>query len=222
MMASGISKETALKTLYVVDIDGLVHTGLANIPPHQRPFARTLDGVKNSHISLLETIEKVRPTALIGVSAQHGVFNEQVVTTMARYTERPIIFPLSNPTAKSEAHPTDLLTWTKNKAIVATGSPFPDVPVSQCNNVYVFPGVGLGVVASGAREVTDRMFYRAAEILSHHSPMLKSPSGSLFPPFEALREITREIALGVIEVAQEEGVAPKKTTDLAMWSPHYN
>ncbi len=227
MVASGIPKETALNTLYVVDIDGLVHSGLPNIPPHQRPFARalegarTLQGTQSSPITLLETIEKIRPTVLIGVSAQHGVFNEQVVTTMARYTERPIIFPLSNPTSKSEAHPADLLTWTHNKAIVATGSPFPDVPVSQCNNVYIFPGVGLGVVASGAREVTDRMFFRAAEILSQYSPMLKSPSGSLFPPFEELRAITREIALGVIQVAQDEGVATKKAADLAMWSPHY-
>ncbi len=230
MVNAGIPKERALKTIYVVDVDGLIHMGLPNIPPHQRPFARDAE---NRPLNLLETIKAVHPTVLIGVSAQSGAFNEEVLTAMARYTERPIVFPLSNPTSKCEAHPNDILAWTKGKAIIGTGSPFSDVtyqeaaiPIAQCNNVYIFPGVGLGVVACGAKEVTEKMFYKAAEILSQYSPMLKSPSGSLFPPFENLREISREIAIGVIEVAQEEGLAPKanptKLVDAAMWTPSYD
>ncbi|MGH2637979.1 MAG: oxaloacetate-decarboxylating malate dehydrogenase, partial [Rhabdochlamydiaceae bacterium] len=234
MVNAGTPKEKALKTIYVVDIDGLVHIGLPNIPPHQRPFARTLEEVGGHHpMTLLDTVKAVHPTVLIGVSAQNGVFNEDVLTTMARYTERPIIFPLSNPLSKSEAHPTDILTCTKGKAIIATGSPFKDVtyqgrtiPIAQCNNVYIFPGIGLGVVASGAKEVTEKMFYKAAEILSHHSPILKSPDETLFPPFENLRAISREIAIGVVEVAQKEGLTPKadptQLVDSIMWTPRYD
>src|SRR3569832_351686 len=230
MIASCISRDSALKAIYVVDIHGLVHTGLSDIPPHQRPFAKTSSDSKQ--IDLLATIQKVHPTVLIGVSAQSGAFTEEIITTMARYTDRPIIFPLSNPTSKSEAHPADILSWTKGKAIIATGSPFTEVMhdghlvhIPQCNNVYIYPGDGLGVVASGAREVTDKMFYKAAEILSLHSPLLKSPSGALFPPLECIRLISREIATGVIQVAQEEGLTPKadpvKLIDAVTWTPCY-
>jgi malate dehydrogenase (oxaloacetate-decarboxylating) len=229
MVSAGISKEKALQTIYVVDVDGLVHMGLPHIPPHQRPFARASE---KRQMNLLETVKAVHPTVLIGVSAQGGAFTEGVITAMARYTEKPIIFPLSNPTSKCEAHPTDILTWTHGKAIIATGSPFHDVlyqgiviPIAQCNNVNIFPGVGLGVVACGAQEVTDKMFYKAAEILSLHSPMLTSPTGSLFPPFERLRAVSREIAIGVIQVAQEEGLSPRadpaKLVDAVVWTPHY-
>lgn len=230
MVASGVSREDALKTIYVVDIHGLVHTGLPDIPPHQRPFAKPSSDSKQ--LDLLATIQKVHPTVLIGVSAQSGAFTEEVITTMARYTDRPIVFPLSNPTSKSEAHPADILNWTKGKAIIATGSPFADVmnqghlvQIPQCNNVYIYPGVGLGVVASGTPEVTEKMFYKAAEILSLHSPILKSPTGALFPSLENLRAISREIAIGVVQVAQEEGLVskadPVKLVDAVIWSPRY-
>lgn len=217
MMNAGISQEDARNTIYVVDIEGLVHKGLASIPPHQRPFARAAE---KHPLSLLETVKMVRPTVLIGVSAQSGVFTEEVVTQMALHTERPIIFPLSNPTSKCEADPADIMKWTKNKAIIATGSPFPGI--DQCNNVYIFPGVGLGVVACGAKEVIDKMFYRAAEIVSLHAT-----GNSLFPPLEKLRAISREIAIGIVKVAQKEGLArrmedPAKLVDAAMWTPDYN
>jgi malate dehydrogenase (oxaloacetate-decarboxylating) len=229
MVNAGIPREQAIQTIYVVDINGLVHAGLPNIPPHQKPFARAAE----SHpMSLLETVKAVHPTVLIGVSGQSGAFTQDVITTMARYTEKPIIFPLSNPTSKCEAHPSDILNWTQGAAIIATGSPFNEVAykgqaiaIAQCNNVYIFPGVGLGVVACGAKEVTEKMFYKAAEILSLRSPMLKNPTGSLFPPLEELRTISREIAMGVIEVAQKEGLAPKGSpaslVDATMWSPAY-
>ncbi len=147
----------------------------------------------------------------------------------------PIVFPLSNPTSKCEAHPADLLEWTKGKAIIATGSPFEEVtyqgkkfPIAQCNNVYIYPGIGLGVIACKAKEVSETMFYKAAEILSQHSPMLKTPHGTLFPSFEKLAEISREIALAVVKVAEDEGLSPKtdektrkKMIDSSIWKPAY-
>ena len=129
-----------------------------------------------------------------------------------------MIFPLSSPTSRCEANPKDLIEWTKGKAIVATGSPFAPIeyagktyPVAQCNNVYIFPGVGLGVVASHSPKVTEAMFIRAAQILSNHSPMAKDPTAGLFPKLETLRNICREIAIGVIEVAQEEGLISERS-----------
>ena len=186
-------------------------------------------------ITLLDVVKEVRPTVLIGVSAQPGAFNEEVITTMAQYVERPIIFPLSNPTSKCEAHPADLLQWTKGKAIIATGSPFEEVtyqgkrfPIAQCNNVYIYPGIGLGVIACKAKEVSETMFYKAAEILSQYSPMLHTPQGTLFPSFEKLCSISREIALAVVKVAQDEGLSPKtdektrkKMVDETIWQPVY-
>ncbi|HEY5235813.1 MAG TPA: malic enzyme-like NAD(P)-binding protein, partial [Rhabdochlamydiaceae bacterium] len=152
-----------------------------------------------------------------------------------QFVERPIIFPLSNPTSKCEAHPADLLQWTKGKAIIATGSPFEEItyqgkkfPIAQCNNVYIYPGIGLGVIACKAKEVSEKMFYKAAEILSRHSPMLHTPQGTLFPSFEKLTAISREIALAVVKAAQEEGLSPKtdeksrkKMVDETIWQPAY-
>jgi len=232
MIAAGITQEKALEQIYIIDVHGLVHLGLPNIPQHQKLFARPK---RKGQIPLLDVVKEIRPTVLIGVSAQPGVFNEEVITTMAGYVERPIIFPLSNPTSKSEAHPADLLQWTKGKAIIATGSPFEDVTyqgkkfsIAQCNNVYIYPGIGLGVIACKAKEVSETMFYKAAEILSKHSPMLKTAHGTLFPSFEKLSEISREIALAVVKVAQDEGLSKKtdektrkKMVDAAIWHPKY-
>lgn len=235
MKEEKISEEEARKAFYVIDINGLIHTGLKGITPAQMPFARKKEEVAGWGNSLLDVIEKVRPTVLIGVSTQAGAFNEQVVTAMARYVERPVIFPLSNPTSKSEAHPADLIRWTKGKAVIATGSPFDPVeyqgktyPIAQCNNVSIFPGVGLGLISCKAKRVVNRMFYKAAHILSDHSPMLRDPYGTLFPPFENLREISKEIAAGIVEVAQEEGLSPKTShkeiqamVERTMWFPKY-
>lgn len=242
MKASGISEEKAKKEIYVIDIHGLVHEGLPDIPAHQKPFARPREEVSqwktSGPITLLDVVKEVHPTVLIGVSTQGGAFTQEVITTMAQYVERPIVFPLSNPTSKCEAHPADLLQWTKGKAIIATGSPFEEVfydgkkvPIAQCNNVYIFPGVGLGVIACKAKEVSETMFYKAAEILSSHSPMLHTPQGTLFPSFEKLPLISQEIALAVIKVAQDEGLAPrtdrtdekacKKMIASTVWHPHY-
>ena len=242
MISAGITKEKALHEIYIIDINGLVHQGLPDVPSHQKLFVRTKGEIakwkvsNKSLITLLDVVKEVRPTVLIGVSAQPGVFNEEVITTMAQFVERPIIFPLSNPTSKCEAHPADLLKWTKGKAIIATGSPFEEItyqgkkfPIAQCNNVYIYPGIGLGVIACKAKEVSETMFYKAAEILSQHSPMLHTPQGTLFPSFEKLTAISREIALAVVKVAQDEGLSPKtdeksrkKMVDATIWQPVYS
>lgn len=242
LRASGVSEEKARSEIYVIDIQGLVHEDLFQIPPHQRYFARSKEEISSwthiqnpSHITLEEVVKTVKPTVLIGVSTQNGAFTETIIKEMAKGVQRPIIFPLSNPTSRCEAHPVDLLKWTEGKAIIATGSPFEEVfyegkkvPIAQCNNVYIFPGVGLGVITCKAKEVTETMFYKAAEILSAHSPLLTNPHGNLFPPFEKLRAISREIALGVIQVAEEEGLSQptdaqtrEKMVDDVMWSPVY-
>jgi malate dehydrogenase (oxaloacetate-decarboxylating) len=241
MIAAGIPEEKAKKEIYVLDVNGLVHQGMPTLPPHQKKFARSKAEIEKwkvpyrSPITLLDVVKEARPTVLIGVSTQGGAFTEEVVTAMAKYVERPIIFPLSNPTSKSEAHPADLLKWTKGKAIIATGSPFEEVfydekkiPIAQCNNVYIYPGIGLGVIACKAKKVSETMFYIAAEILSQHSPMLRTPLGTLFPSFEKLSSISKEIALAVIKVAQDEGLSPitdektrKKMIEAATWQPRY-
>jgi malate dehydrogenase (oxaloacetate-decarboxylating) len=242
MLEDKIPLDAAKKAFYVVDVKGLVHTGQKEISEGQRPFARTKEECVSwklfapPNISLSDVVSNVRPHVLIGVSTQGSAFNEEIVTTMAKYVSRPVIFPLSNPTSKSEANPSDLLQWTKGKAIIATGSPFDSVtyndthyPIPQCNNVSIFPGVGLGVIACKAKKVSNRMFLKAAEVLSDQAPILHDPHGSLFPPFEQLREVSRKIAIAVVSVAQEEGLCPKisaeKTEEVvvqSMWFPHYN
>ncbi len=226
MVQQGIKLEEAKKAFYIVDIQGLVHKQQEGIPAHHLPFAREADEIVKwafediKKISLLEVVKAARPTILIGVSAQAGAFTEEVIKTMAQYVARPVIIPLSNPTSKSEAHPADLIVWTKGKAIIATGSPFDPVlyngntyHIAQCNNVSIFPGIGLGLVACKSKKVTDAMFYKAADILSQHSPMLHDPFGTLFPPVESVRKISQQIAEAVVQIAQEEGLAPKTSPE---------
>ena len=154
---------------------------------------------------------------------------------MARKVERPIIFPLSNPTSKSEATSEDLTRWTEGRALVATGSPFAPVnydgriiPTAQCNNVYIFPAIGLGVVASRARRVTDAMLLAAARTLAADSPAIGDPSASLLPPLTDLRRVAGEIAVAVGIAAQKDAVAPQMTIDkvrarvtATQWTPDY-
>jgi malate dehydrogenase (oxaloacetate-decarboxylating) len=154
---------------------------------------------------------------------------------MASHVARPIIFPLSNPTSKSEARPFDLINWTEGRAIVATGSPFPAVEyddhlirTGQCNNVYIFPGVGLGVIVAKARRVTDSMFVAAARALAELSPVHTDPTASLFPALADVRKVSRHVALAVALEAAREGVAEiisedalRQRIDTKMWTPRY-
>jgi malate dehydrogenase (oxaloacetate-decarboxylating) len=241
LQETGIGEEEARGHFYIIDREGLLHTRLTSMDPQQTRFARTHAQLESwsvrdpLRISLLEVIRHARPTILIGVSAQAGAFSEEVVRTMAAFSPRPVFLPLSNPNSRCEAHPEQLIRWTEGRAIIATGSPFApvryqgqEIPIAQCNNVYIFPGVGLGAIASGAARVTHKMFLRAASVLSDHSPLLAHSSGALFPPFSLLRNVSRTIGAAVAAVAEEEGVCPKRSPeererliDEALWFPSY-
>jgi malate dehydrogenase (oxaloacetate-decarboxylating) len=180
-------------------------------------------------------IGKIEATILIGLSTACGAFSEPIVRDMARKAERPIIFPLSNPTSKSEAKAEDLIRWTDGHALVATGSPFAPVtyrgrtiPIAQCNNVFIFPAMGLALVASGARRVTNAMMLAAARELGANSPALKDSSASLLPRLTDIRRVAAEIAIAVGMEAQKEGLAPTLSEDelrqrvtAAQWIPAY-
>ncbi|CCB89101.1 NAD-dependent malic enzyme [Simkania negevensis] len=240
MVKDGMSEEDAKSRIFVLGRNGLAHTkseGLDDLKKRYAQEAIVIEkwGVKNmQNISLHETIEHAKPTILIGTSAQPGSFTEELVVEMKKHVARPIIFPLSNPTSKSEALPEDLMKWTRGQALIATGSPFPPVEfegkkytIGQCNNVFIFPGVGLGVIATGAKRVTDNMFLRAAEVLSRFAPILNNPFGSLFPRIKQLPVISKTIATEVGKVAIEEGVCDhppedvEKAVEKAYWQPKY-
>lgn len=240
MMAEGTTEPEAHAPLWLVDSQGLVHTGRPRIDPFKQKYAQPLERTLQwkptgpACLSFSDVVKNVRPTILIGTSAQPGAFTEEIIREMAKHVARPVIFPLSNPTSKSEATPSDLINWTEGRALVATGSPYPAVvygnrviQIGQCNNSFVFPGVGLGVLASGARRVTDAMFVAAARVLSEFAPALHNLEGPLYPPLEKVRDISFKVALEVAREAQRSGLAEvrsdqlEKTVRERMWQPHY-
>ena len=186
-------------------------------------------------IDLLDVVSNARPTTLIGVSGQPATFTEEIVRAMAANVARPVIFPLSNPTSRSEATPQDLMAWTDERAVIGTGSPFPPVmrhgkamAVDQTNNAYIFPGVGLGVLAMNARRVTDSMFMAAAKALAGASPAARDPEDTLLPSVSRLREVAEVVGNAVAKQAQLDGVAePLDDQQIAdavratMWQPVY-
>lgn len=237
----GVAPEQAKQSLWLVDSQGLVHDQRTKVERFKQKYAQPLQRTSDwtvddrARISFADVVRNVRPTILIGTSAQPGAFTEQIIRSMAEHVERPIVFPLSNPTSKSEAIPADIIAWTGGRALVATGSPFPPVPhngreinIGQCNNSFVFPGVGLGVIASGARRVTNEMFVAAARVLSEFSPALQDRDASLYPPLESVREISRRVAFAVGTEAQAAGLAAptsaevlKQNISAKMWQLHY-
>ncbi len=241
MVDDGVPEAAARTSIWLVDSQGLVHDARPNLDPFKQKYAQPIERTRDwqvadkSKISFAEAIAHVQPTILIGTSAQPGAFTENIVCEMAKYVERPVIFPLSNPTSKSEATPADLIAWTNGRALVATGSPFAPVPyhgrtieIGQCNNSFIFPGVGLGVIASGARRVTDSMFTAAAKVLSEFSPTTNGRDAALYPPLEQVRDVSRAVALAVGLEAQRSGLAEVTTLDVLkervkekMWKPHY-
>jgi malate dehydrogenase (oxaloacetate-decarboxylating) len=241
MIDDGISDKEARARFWVIDKDGLLDSNRRDLSDAQRTYARDSDEVKNwsrnSHgqIGLSEAIAQLHATILIGLSTVKGIFSESVVREMAKTTERPIIFPLSNPTSRSEAEPADLIEWTEGRALVATGSPFAPVKyggrsidIAQCNNVFIFPAVGLGLLASKARRVSDRMMMAAAKALGDQSPALKDPAASLLPNVRTIRDIAREVAYAVAAQAHDEGLAPEFSKEKgrqavaeSQWTPEY-
>ena len=222
MKDAGLSEAEARSRVYAVDKDGLLVEGMTGIRPPQEPFVQPRSAIATwkyeaeDHISLLDVVRNAKPTALIGVSGQAGAFTEDVIRAMAGSVERPVIFPLSNPTSRSEATPEDLLKWTEGRALIGTGSPFAavtwkghQVPVDQTNNSYIFPGIGLGILSIGARRVTDRMFMAAAKCLAGLSPSRGGKSGRLMPPVSELRSVSFTVAKAVARQAIDDGVAER-------------
>jgi malate dehydrogenase (oxaloacetate-decarboxylating) len=221
MQTEGVAAADAKQSIWLVDSKGLVHDGRALDEPFKQKYVQPIGRTatwqidKSAEIAFADVVGNVRPTILIGCSAQTGAFSEPIVREMAKHAERPIIFPLSNPTSKSEATPNDLFKWTNDRALVATGSPFPAVETSggvvgigQCNNSFIFPGVGLGVIASRARRVTDEMFVAAARVLSRFAPAARDENAPLYPPLERVRDISHSVALAVALEAQKSDLAP--------------
>lgn len=242
MKREGLSEEEALSRLWLVDSRGLVHDSREDLEPFKQKYARPFEELSKwsrihaSRVCFEEVVHNVHPTVLLGTSAQPGAFSEEVVREMARHVPRPIIFPLSNPTTKCEATPKSLLCWTEGRALIATGSPFAPVAMNdrtvsfgQCNNSFIFPGVGLGVLASGARRVSNEMFLAAALALADLSPALADARQPLYPPLERVREVSHKVALAVAIEAQRSGLAEKTSRDelelrivAQTWSPDHD
>jgi malate dehydrogenase (oxaloacetate-decarboxylating) len=241
MVEEGLSEKEARARFWIVDKRGLLDSDRRDLSDEQKTYARDRNELtgwpRNQHnqIGLPEVIRQIDVTVLIGLSTVKGIFSESIVREMAKKTERPIIFPLSNPTSHSEAEPSNLMAWTEGRALVATGSPFSPVKydgktieIAQCNNVFIFPAVGLGLVASKARRVTDKMMLAGAKALGAHSPALKDPAASLLPSVSRIREVAVEIAYAVALQAQAEGLAPASEPEAlrrevveSQWSPEY-
>jgi malate dehydrogenase (oxaloacetate-decarboxylating) len=241
MMNQGLSEKEARNNFYLVDRNGLLLDDMEGLLPFQQPFAKHAANIKEwglsegAPVTLGDVIQHAKPTILLGVSGQPNQFSEPMVKAMASYCDRPIIFPLSNPTSRSEAIPDDLLTWTNGKALVATGSPFDPVEINgksidiaQSNNSYIFPGVGLAVVAGKAKRVTNTMMMAAALALGELAPATKTGEGRLLPELSTIREVSRHIAKAVIKKGIEEGHIEHKSDEViedaieeTMWKPVY-
>lgn len=241
MIDDGLSEAEARRRFYAVDRDGLLVEGMNNIHDGQRFLLRSREDIANwtlrdaNRINLIDVIENAKPTVLIGVSGQPGAFTEEIARAMAKNVSRPVIFPLSNPTSRSEAIPQKLIEWTEGRALVGTGSPYPaatyngrTIPIDQTNNSYIFPGVGLGVLASAATRITDTMFMASAKALAALSPARTDRTARLLPPVKDLREVSAKVALAVGKQAQIDGVAPACSEEelearirAFMWVPLY-
>ncbi|MDO8954631.1 MAG: NAD-dependent malic enzyme [Gammaproteobacteria bacterium] len=241
LMEDGLSEAQARSHFYLVDRNGLLTEDMSDLQSFQAPFRQSRANLANwscedkANISLLDVIKNAKPTVLIGVSGQTGHFTENIIREMAKHCKRPIIFPLSNPTVKAEAIPEDLLKWTNGTALIGTGSPFPDVikngkpfRIDQTNNSYIFPGMGLGLIAGKIPRISNEMFMAAAKALADCSPAKDDPNANLLPPLTDIREISMKIAIAVIKQAIKEGhlsvMSDEEIIHLilaAMWTPQY-
>ncbi len=242
MVSEGISDEQARSQVYMVDRWGLLQEGMPNLLDFQQRLVQKSTNTtdwsaeeEGTGYSLLDVIRNAKPTVLIGVSGAPGLFSESVIKEMHAHCQKPIVFPLSNPTSRVEATPNDILRWTNGEALVATGSPFDPVviegtsyPIAQCNNSYIFPGIGLGVLAVKAKRVTDEMLMESSRALATCSPLAINGQGALLPPLEEIHLVSKKIAFAVAKKAIEQGVA-LEITDEALnhkieqqfWQPVY-
>ena len=240
MRKEGLSENEAKQRIYMVDRHGLLTTDSEDLHDFQHELARDHEEAirwleESGQVSLLGVMKHVKPTVLVGVSGQFNLFTEPVIREMSAHVERPIVFPLSNPTSLAEATPKDVIEWSEGRAIVATGSPFDSVEhegrthsIAQCNNSYIFPGVGLGVVASRAKRMTENMLIAASEALADSSPKANEPNQGLLPPLDEIRDLSKVIARRVGRQAMRDGVAPEgnelaldRAIDDNFWEPKY-
>jgi len=241
LVREGLSPEDAIDRFWCVDRHGLITTAMTQpLGEYQAMYARPAGECKNWHrggdgdgIGLAEVVRRVNPTMLIGTSTVPGSFTEAIVKDMAAHVERPILFALSNPAARAEANPADLITWTDGRALVATGSPFAPITykgvtyaVAQVNNAMLYPGLGLGAIVARAGRISDGMFGAAAGAVSS-LVAVRQPGASLLPHIDDLRSVSATVALAVVEAAEAEGLAAVKAGDIvqqvqdAMWQPEY-
>ena len=235
MVVDGLSEEEAYKRFFMVDKQGLLFDDMDDLTPEQRPFAKKRSDFANADqlTDLLEVVKTVKPTILVGTSTQPGTFTKEVVEAMCENTERPVIFPLSNPTKLAEATAKDLIEWSNGKAFVATGIPSGDIEyngvtyvIGQANNALIYPGLGLGMLASEASLLTDEMIGAAAHALSGIVDITK-PGAPVLPPFKYVAEVSLKVATAVAKKAQEQGLARAAEQDLEKavrefrWTPKY-
>ncbi|EPC01766.1 malate dehydrogenase [Litchfieldella anticariensis FP35 = DSM 16096] len=224
MQKEGLGEAEARKRVFMIDRFGLLTKDMQGLYDFQARLAHESGEVEGwGERRLLDVVHHAKPTVLIGVSGQRGLFTREVIEELQAGCPQPLVMPLSNPTSRVEATPEDVLAWTDGQAMVATGSPFKPVElkgktyrIAQCNNAYIFPGIGLGVVAVGATRVTDAMLMAASNALANGAPIVKHGEGALLPALSDIREISKAIAFDVAKQAQEDGVA-LKSDDKTLW-----
>ncbi len=241
LTVDGVDPSAARKAIVLVDSSGLVFEGREGVSPDKAPFAQPASRLAEWGLSegelrdLAAIVRAARPTVLIGTSGCPGTFSEAVVREMVAASPEPLVMPLSNPTANAEATPADILAWSEGRALVATGSPFDPVlldgrlrPIGQANNVFVFPGIGLGVIVAEAQVVPDAAFLVAAETLAGLVSAERLAEGALFPPVGELRAVARAIAVAVVRRLRDDGFGRpipdeevESAVDAAMWTPAY-
>jgi len=240
MVREGISEAQARSQVYIVDRYGLVTEGMTGLRDFQQKLAQPQTNVQQwtiagDYATLLEVVKQVEPGILIGVSGQPGLFTESVIKTMKMHNSMPIIFPLSNPSKQVEATPEQVIQWTEGEVIIATGSPFQPVhyqgksyAISQCNNAYIFPGIGLGVLAANINKISDEMLMVTSEKLAAASPKANTGEGDLLPALTGIAQLSKDIAFAVAKVAQQQGYALKMSDEKLLqriednfWQPEY-
>jgi malic enzyme len=241
MREAGARPPEVARAIVGFDSHGLIHSGRELDEPFKREFALDAAGLAayglepTGRTTPLEMIRAMRPTVLVGATAQAGVFSQAMIEEMARHVERPIVLPLSNPTSRAECTPKDALAWSEGRAIVATGSPFEDViregerhVIGQANNVFIFPGLGLGAIVSGAQEISDEMFSAAARTLADCVGAERLATGAIFPSQDDLRAVSFRIACAVVRCARDANLGRaipdsevEESVRSAIWYPSY-
>ena len=241
LVRQGLTEQEAHQRFWLIDRQGLILEDDLNLTDAQIPFARQNKEVKQwdinnkKHPSLTDTVRHVKPTILIGCSAQVGAFSQDIIEIMSSHCSRPIIFPLSNPDENCEAKPIDIITWSKGTALIATGTAFPPVeyqnrmiPIAQCNNALVFPGIGLGLLAVHATRLSKAMIWAASQALSDFSPSKKDSFLPLLPSLDDAQLVAKHIAIAVAQVAIDSGLAQRNQDkplpaliDSVFWEPRY-